>query len=95
MESSTAGFGYTATIRSPWFRRTNWFCVVFSYHMYGSTIGGLRLYAFEKRRFQRTGARKMLWEKFDAQGNQWKDQRVNYRPPLNVEVSNSNKIELI
>ena len=88
LESSSSGFGSSAIIRSPWFRRTNSLCVVFSYHMYGTNIGGLRLYAFEKKRSQRNGARNMLWEKFDAQGNRWITQRVNYRPASNVEVSN-------
>ena len=40
-------------------------CVKFSYHMYGSQIGSLKVY-------QKTGALKQLFTKSGSQGNQWK-----------------------
>ena len=50
-------------------------------------MGGIRVYAFEKRTNNNAGTAYTLWEKFDNQGNKWHVATITYRPRKNVEVS--------
>ena len=78
--SPKANFGDNAIIRTPWFKRENKLCVQFSYSLYGNYVGGLRIYAFEKRKNNKYGIRKLLWEKFTNQAVRWKEHSFHYSP---------------
>lgn len=54
-------------------------------------MGGLRLYAFEKKSNINFGEEKLLWEIHGNQGRKWNTKRVTYRPRRNVEVFNKSK----
>ena len=49
-------------------------------------MGGLRVYAFEKKKSIKHGERKFLWEKLDDQKNKWHVARITYTPHYQVEV---------
>ena len=77
---------HNAIIRTPWFKRQYKYCINFNYHMYGASMGGLRVYAFEKKKSIKHGERKFLWEKLDNQKNKWHVARITYTPHDQVEV---------
>ena len=82
--------GDNAVIRTPWFRsgKTR-LCIQFAYRTDGNYIGGLRVYAFEQRKNDTIGQRKLLWEKFGSQGPYWRSDSLYYSPDnnlTNVEV---------
>ena len=77
---------HNAIICTPWFKRQYKFCIKFHYHMYGTSMGGLRVYAFEKKKSIKHGERKFLWEKLDNQKNKWHVARITYTPQHKVEV---------
>ena len=54
--------------------------------MYGSSMGALRVYAFEKKKSSKQGKRQFLWEKLDDQKNKWHTARINYTPNSEVQV---------
>ena len=88
IESSLpANLGDSATIRTPWFRASSQFCISFSYHMYGLYMGGMRLYAYEKRTGSNVGRPKRIWEQLERQNDEWKDVARVYRPSSSVQVS--------
>ena len=88
IESSLpADIGDTAIIRTPWFSGSSQFCISFSYHMYGRYMGGMRLYAYEKRSDSNIGRPKLIWEQFGDQRDEWKDLAQVYKPSRNVQVS--------
>ena len=76
----------TAVIRTPWFKKST-LCVTFSYHMYGSYMGGLRLYAFIKQQNNNKGKSKLLWGKYGNQNNKWHTTQVTFNPEQNTEVN--------
>ena len=78
--------GDTAVIRTPWFKK-NTLCVTFSYHMFGSYMGGLRLYAFMKQRNNNKGKSKLLWQKYGNQKNKWHTTQVTFNSERNTEVN--------
>ena len=84
--NSRAGRSNNAIIRTPWLKRQQKFFIEFSYHMYGSTMGGLRVYAFEKKKSIKHGERKFLWEKLDNQKNKWHVAKIIYTPHDEVQV---------
>ena len=57
--SSPRQFGDKATILTPYLNGPQ--CMKFSYHMYGSHIGDLNIYAIKEKMFSKSG----------NQGNQW------------------------
>ena len=79
--------GDRAIIRTPWFSGSDQFCIAFSYHMYGRYMGGMRLYAYEKRMDSNITRSINIWEQFDDQKNEWKDLAQVYRPSSDVQVS--------
>ena len=84
--NSRVGNSNNAIIRTPWLKRQQKFSIEFSYHMYGSTMGGLRVYAFEKKKSIKHGERKFLWEKLDSQKNKWHVAKITYTPHDEVQV---------
>ena len=54
--------------------------------MYGRYMGGLRLFAYEKRRGSNKAQEKLVWEKFGDQKNLWHERTEFYRPSSTVEV---------
>ena len=78
--------GDRAILRTPWFKRNDRFCIRLSYHMYGQFMGGIRVYAYEKRTGTNVGTPNKIWEKFDDQGNKWNNLQRNYSPRRNVQV---------
>ena len=80
------GYSYNAIIRTPWLKRQQKFVIEFSYHMYGANMGGLRVYAFEKKKSIKHGERKFLWEKLDNQKNKWHVAKITYKPHSEVQV---------
>ena len=88
LESSRpAEKGDVAIIRSPWIKKRGPICITFSYHMFGVYMGGIRLYALEKRDDTKYGHDMLLWEKFRDQKNIWHTTSINYTIPYNAEVS--------
>ncbi|XP_039262787.2 MAM and LDL-receptor class A domain-containing protein 1-like isoform X1 [Styela clava] len=79
--------GDTAILRTPWLTKEKYkpHCVQFSYHMHGSYMGTLRLYAYEKRKNDNYGHEVLLWEKHSNQGNRWFTDAVTYRPKSDVD----------
>ena len=47
-------------------------CMSFWYHMYGSSMGSLRVFKTEN------GVETLLWEKSGDQGNQWLEGKTNF-----------------
>ena len=52
-------------------------------------MGGLRLYAYEKRISENEETQRLLWEKFEDQGNQWHTTNYQFSPQGKLEVSYS------
>ena len=55
--------------------------------MFGVYMGGIRLYALEKRDDTSYGHDMLLWEKFRDQKDIWHTVNISYTIPSNVEVS--------
>lgn len=86
LEATGAKLGDIGVIRTPWFKRTGSLCITFGYHMYGNSMGGLQLYAYEKLQSTNIGNNKFLWGKLRDQGFKWHTQTVTYNPDQEVEV---------
>ena len=63
--------------------------------MHGAYMGGLRVYAFEKRRNDAYGHEILLWEKYGNQGNRWNEKMISYKPKRNVEVNSIKSLLLV
>ena len=62
--------------------------------MHGTYMGGLRIYAFEKRQNDNYGHEILLWEKYGNQGSRWIEKKFTYKPRRSVEVSNKQSFTL-
>ena len=78
--------GDIAVIRTPWIRRSSKICVTFSYHMFGTYMGGLRMFVQEKNSDSNLGNNIKLWEKLLNQNNTWHTADITYTPLSKVEV---------
>lgn len=55
-------------------------CVRFHYHMYGATIGTIRVFVREKGS---SNIGSHLWDRSAQKGNEWIPAQFNYKPGLN------------
>ncbi|WP_411026962.1 hypothetical protein, partial [Salmonella sp. s55044] len=65
IETSSGNYGYVARLLSPTLTTLGRHCLEFYYHMYGSAINTLNVYA------KTTTLGNATWTKYGSQGNQW------------------------
>ena len=93
MESSNAVYGSEGRILTPWMKSPGRLCLKFSYHMFGNEMGGLRVYALEKKLSEKHASKRFLWEKFGNQGKEWKTTNYLFSPYGRLEVGISFKFK--
>lgn len=88
LETSLAGKGKNAVLSVNANGPTG--CVKFWYHMFGTTIGTLRVYTKASRSLQKT----TVWSKQGTQGDVWRYAQVELKQggPFEVKTINSNNV---
>ena len=84
METSLAGKGKTAVLTVKATGPTG--CIKFWYHMFGTTIGRLRVYTKASRSLQKS----TVWSKQGTQGDVWRYAQVELKQTGTYEVSGCN-----
>ncbi|XP_031555405.1 MAM and LDL-receptor class A domain-containing protein 1-like isoform X2 [Actinia tenebrosa] len=69
-------------LRSPVFTANSGRCLQFAYHMYGSTMGSLKVYVIDIH----TGTKNMIFTKSGNQGQQWYRKSVTVTSPNDYKV---------
>lgn len=77
IESTSKTRGDKARLLTPLMPKTRAKCFQFWYHMYGSTVGSLKLY---KKTGSSVGTR--IWSKSNNQGDEWLVTQVNVWSPV-------------
>ena len=81
VEATGAASGEKTTLRSTYYRRQTFTqCLTFWYHMYGSNIGTLNVYATT------FFFRQQVWSKTGSQGNLWRKAQVRELPWIVKEL---------
>eukprot|EP00795_Rhopilema_esculentum_P015056 gene15056-6221_t len=78
--SSPALSGDKARLLSQEFAATEGLCMSFWYHMYGSTMGALRVFT------KADGIETLIWDKHGDQGNQWVESKLKMNSSTTFKV---------
>lgn len=80
IETSSGSNGHKARLESPTLTGSTQYCLDFYYHMYGSTIGSLKVYA------KTTSLGSALWTQSGTKGNQWLLGQVPFSTAVDAKV---------